>query len=161
MDNAQKAIMIGVGLFITIIIIAAVMVIVNMGQGLVNDGTKEISKLSSEMQRSMTLEYDNKMKTGVEVLAAIKKYYKDPDRVIILVNGGSNTQIQVGGLKATKGDNVNEISSDITPNNTGVPALEQFTNVKVKDYYIVPTARYQTNVLLQNGAAVGIVFVKQ
>ena len=161
MDNAQKAIMIGVGLFITIIIIAAVMVIVNMGQGLVNDGTKEISKLSSEMQRSMTLEYDNKIKTGVEVLAAIKKYYKDPDRVIILVNDGSKTQIQVGGLKATKGDNVNELSSDITPNNEDVPPLEQFTNVKAKAYYIVPTARYQTNVLLQNGAAVGIVFVKQ
>lgn len=161
MDNAQKAIMIGVGLFITIIIIAAVMVIVNMGQGLVNDGTKEISKLSSEMQRSMTLEYDNKIKTGVEVLAAIKKYYKDPDRVIILVNDSSKKQIQVGGLKATKGDSVNEISSTIKSDVTDVPALEQFTNVKAKDCYIVPTARYQTNVLLQNGAAVGIVFVKQ
>lgn len=160
MDNAQKAIMIGVGLFITIIIIAAVMVIVNMGQGLVNDGTKEISKLSSEMQRSMTLEYDNKIKTGVEVLAAIKKYYKDPDRVIILVNSDKK-QIQVGGLKATKGDSVNEISSNITSDVTDVPALEQFTNVKASGLYVAPTARYQTNVLLKDGAAVGIVFVKQ
>ena len=33
MDNAQKAIMVGVGLFITIIIIAAVMLITGIGQG--------------------------------------------------------------------------------------------------------------------------------
>lgn len=158
MDNAQKAIMIGVGLFITIIIIAAVMVIVNMGQGLVNQGTQEVSKLSSEMQRSMTQEYDNKMKTGAEVLAAVKKYYNDPDRVIIVYNNTSNP-VQVGGLKATKDSGQNTVGT-ITQN-TSVPAISTFSDIKNSTNYIVPTARYQSNVLLQNDAAVGIVFVKK
>ena len=39
MDNAQKAIMIGVGIFITLLIIAAVMAIVNLGIGFMNTGT--------------------------------------------------------------------------------------------------------------------------
>lgn len=157
MDNAQKAIMIGVGLFITIIIIAAVMVIVNMGQGLVNQGTQEVSKLSSEMQRSMTQEYDNKMKTGAEVLAAVKKYYNDPDRVIIVYNN-TNIPVQVGGLKATKDSN-NTVGT-ITQNES-VPAISTFSDIKNSTNYIVPTARYQSNVLIQNDAAVGIVFVKK
>lgn len=158
MDNAQKAIMIGVGLFITIIIIAAVMVIVNMGQGLVNQGTQEVSKLSSEMQRSMTQEYDNKMKTGAEVLAAVKKYYNDPDRVIIVYNN-TKSPVQVGGLKATKDSNENTVGT-ITQNDS-VPAISTFSDIKNSTNYIVPTARYQSNVLIQNDAAVGIVFVKK
>lgn len=157
MDNAQKAIMIGVGLFITIIIIAAVMVIVNMGQGLVNQGTQEVSKLSSEMQRSMTQEYDNKMKTGAEVLAAVKKYYNDPDRVIIVYN--TSSPVQVGGLKATKDSGKNTVGT-ITQNKS-VPAISTFSDIKNSTNYIVPTARYQSNVLIQNDAAVGIVFVKK
>lgn len=46
MDNAQKAIMIGVGLFITIIIIAAVMLITGMGQNLLNKGQAQVSGIS-------------------------------------------------------------------------------------------------------------------
>lgn len=158
MDNAQKAIMIGVGLFITIIIIAAVMVIVNMGQGLVNQGTQEVSKLSSEMQRSMTQEYDNKTKTGAEVLAAVKKYYNDPDRVIIVVNK-SSTPVQAGGLYATYSRG--NISGNITENKANLAAISSFSDITNSDNYIVPTARYKSKVLTQNDAVVGIVFEKQ
>ena len=42
MDNAQKAIMIGVGLFITIIIIAAVMLITGMGQDMLVEGQQQV-----------------------------------------------------------------------------------------------------------------------
>ena len=60
MDNAQKAIMIGVGLFITIIVIAAVMLITGIGQDLLNSGTTQISGLSATMQQSLYDQYDNK-----------------------------------------------------------------------------------------------------
>ena len=43
MDNAQKAIMIGVGLFITVIIISAVLVVVNMGRGFITNATGQLS----------------------------------------------------------------------------------------------------------------------
>lgn len=60
MDNAQKAIMIGVGLFITIIVIAAVMLITGIGQDLLNSGTTQLSGISDTMKQSLYDQYDGK-----------------------------------------------------------------------------------------------------
>lgn len=49
MDNAQKAIIIGVGLFITIIIISAVLIVVNIGQGLISDATDELGNIAGNL----------------------------------------------------------------------------------------------------------------
>ena len=54
MDNAQKAIMIGVGLFVTILIIAAVMLIVNPAINLINNATNKVSNLSDALQQRLT-----------------------------------------------------------------------------------------------------------
>ena len=51
MDNAQKAIMIGVGLFITIIVIAAVMLITGVGQDLLNNGTQQMNDITSNIDQ--------------------------------------------------------------------------------------------------------------
>ena len=64
MDNAQKAIMIGVGLFITIIIIAAVMLITGAGQDLMNQGTQQIGNISESLRIQVTDQYDGKVLTG-------------------------------------------------------------------------------------------------
>ena len=45
MDNATKAIMIGVGLFITVIIISAVLVVVNLGRGAMNNATNSMGDM--------------------------------------------------------------------------------------------------------------------
>ena len=70
MDNAQKAIMIGVGLFITIIIIAAVMLITSAGQDLMNQGTQQIGNISESLRIQVTDQYDGKVLTGSQVKAA-------------------------------------------------------------------------------------------
>ena len=46
MDNAQKAIMIGVGLFITIIIISSVLLISNMGTNLITSAQSQLSGIT-------------------------------------------------------------------------------------------------------------------
>ena len=74
MDNAQKAIMIGVGLFITIIIISAVLLIVNLGTGLVDESTAKLDSISSSLQGRLTEEYDNKIMTGSRVLSTIREF---------------------------------------------------------------------------------------
>lgn len=70
MDNAQKAIMIGVGLFITIIIIAAIMLITGAGQDLMNQGTQQIGNISESLRIQVTDQYDGKVLTGSQVKAA-------------------------------------------------------------------------------------------
>ena len=74
MDNAQKAIMIGVGLFITILIIAAVMVITTSGIDFINRGGDAISAMSDSIQKMLLDKYDDVTVTGAEVISAVKLY---------------------------------------------------------------------------------------
>lgn len=85
MDNAQKAIMIGVGLFITIIVIAAVMLITGMGQDLLNSGTQEISGISESLKQQITDQYDNKIMTKTQVrTATIDLLNKDTSGITVV-----------------------------------------------------------------------------
>ena len=72
MDNAQKAIMIGVGLFVTILIIAAVMLIVNPALNLINNATDRVANLSDSLVKQLTLEYDDRVVTGSKVISAVQ-----------------------------------------------------------------------------------------
>lgn len=76
MDNAQKAIMIGVGLFITIIIISVVLLITNMGTGIANEATNNVKGITNTMKQQMILAYDGKTVTKSEVVAAWTSYGK-------------------------------------------------------------------------------------
>ena len=91
MDNAQKAIMIGVGLFITIIIIAAVMLITGMGQDMLVEGQQQVSNISSSLQAQLTADFDESTVTGAQVETAIRRYYKDETMVLIVKNGSTVT----------------------------------------------------------------------
>ncbi len=72
MDNAQKAIMIGVGLFITIIVIAAVMLITGMGQDLLNSGTNQLGGVTSSLEYQVVQPYDGTIMSREQVIAAFK-----------------------------------------------------------------------------------------
>jgi len=86
MDNAQKAIMIGVGLFITIIVIAAVMAITGIGTNLLNQGQEQLGGLSAQLEQQLTAEYDDVQKSGAQVLASVQKYYTDTTMVVHVYN---------------------------------------------------------------------------
>lgn len=155
MDNAQKAIMIGVGLFITIIIIAAVMLITGMGQDMLNQGTQQLSQMSAQLQKQLTQDYDGTTMTGAQVLAAVKKYHGDANMAIIVNNNG-NPQ-QAGGLAAT---HKNYAVSELVANGNVTP-IADFSNRTKANTYIVTTAQYNANLLKQNDAVVGIIFEKK
>lgn len=169
MDNAQKAIMIGVGLFITIIIIAAVMLITGMGQELMDSGTKKLSTVSSTLQDQMTRQYDNVQVTGAQVLSAVQKYYSDPELVIAVNNEKTGNNIvwatpnmadsltnftinQNNRVTATKG----------IKENTAQPAYGSFTNAAgaAKDR-IVTTGQYQAYLIDLNGSVLGVYFKRK
>ena len=86
MDNAQKAIMIGVGLFITIIIISAVLLITNLGTGLITNAQGQLSSISKALQNQITAAYDGKTMTGAEVVAACQQYENSEMSVVVAVN---------------------------------------------------------------------------
>ena len=91
MDNAQKAIMIGVGLFITIIIIAAVMLITGMGQNLLNKGQAQVSGISESLMNDLVAQYDGKTMSGAQVRTAAVQLVNRDDATITVVIAESGT----------------------------------------------------------------------
>ena len=83
MDNANKAIMVGVGLFITIIVISAVLLIVNLGRNTVNEGAGQLQGLSDSMKTLVMSNYAGKKLTGTEVISAIKQFENENMMVVI------------------------------------------------------------------------------
>lgn len=107
MDNAQKAIMIGVGLFITIIIISAVLLITNLGNGLITGAQGQLSNISTVLQGQIMSKFDGKIVSGAEVISAVEQYQNSNDMSIrIVVNTGKiyNTgrySVKVGATPGT------------------------------------------------------------
>ena len=88
MDNAQKAIMIGVGLFITIIVIAAVMLITGIGQDLLNSGTQQLSGISESLKTQIIDQYDGKVMTGAQVrTAAVDLVNRNEVSIVVEIDG--------------------------------------------------------------------------
>lgn len=103
MDNAQKAIMIGVGLFIAIIIISAVLLITNIGTDLINNARNQMSNISTALQNQVTAAFDGKTVTGSEVIAACQQYENsDKISVRIVVTGGTDGTVFETGKYAVK-----------------------------------------------------------
>ena len=84
MDNAQKAIIIGVGLFITIIIISAVLLITNLGTDLIGGATSETATMSSALKTQLLELYDGKTYLGSQLLSQLR-YYSNSNTVSIAV----------------------------------------------------------------------------
>ena len=119
MDNAQKAIMIGVGLFITIIVIAAVMLITGMGQDMLNSGAKQITDLSDNLSKQLYNDYNGKTGiSGSEVISVIKTNYNK--------NGGITMKV---GSDEIKGDNIGKVSTIVKANAKYTCAVEVTDNV--------------------------------
>lgn len=91
MDNAQKAIMIGVGLFITIIIISAVLLITNLGTDLINNARNQMSNISKSLQNQVTSAFDGKTVTGSEVIAACQQYENSDQLSVMIYTTGTNS----------------------------------------------------------------------
>ncbi len=111
MDNAQKAIMIGVGLFITIIVIAAVMLITGVGQDLLNNGTQQLTGISESLRVQVTDQYDGKVFTASQVRTAcidlLTRYQNSEIEVYVgdeqLTNGITDTNIPPNGTQKYDG----------------------------------------------------------
>lgn len=174
MENAQKAIMIGVGLFITIIIIAAVMLITGMGQDLLNRGTEQLGGISGQLEQQLTSQYDNVEVSGSQVLSAMQKYYNDTSLVIYVKNKASGSPVYCSTPKAYGSSSTvstpkalesgkDRVSIDGSMiDNSNQPAYGKFTSQADLNYRIVTTGRYNAYLITNsNGSIVGIYFVQK
>ena len=175
MDNAQKAIMIGVGLFITIIVIAAVMLITGMGQDMLTSGQQQVSNISSSLQAQITSDFDGTTVTGAQVISAVKRYYTDENMVIVVNattthNADPSKNHHYGKIRGTNitgkhdtgyvADGIEAWETGKTPKKIGTLTDTSSSN---KDYYVPNSAKYYANVIRIKGTdtVVGIFFERK
>ena len=148
MDNAQKAIMIGVGLFITIIIIAAVMLITGMGQDMLVEGQQQVSNISQSLQAQLTADFDESTVTGAQVITAIKRYYKDETMALIVNNGtGISSYGKVNPTNYTAGNNYTgytDVEATTENNPVGVGKLSDAADSST---YVPSTAQFNAHLI--------------
>ena len=174
MDNAQKAIMIGVGLFITIIIISAVLLITNLGTGLINNAQSQLSNISSAVQSQITGSYDGKIMSGSEVISAIQVYQNSND-ISVRVVVSKDKQFQTGKYAVSLVDKTPStytaaraggVYCTMTGTNTAYVELNNDTKDTLSDIQAVggvsATQSYNTYVMKDKDSdtVMGILFVR-
>lgn len=110
MDNAQKAIMIGVGLFITIIVIAAVMLITGIGQDMLNSGTSQMQNIANNIDKgqmdSLIATYNGKKVGGLQAKNILRQAQNAgiasvTDAVIEAIDGTKQYTMNITATTAT------------------------------------------------------------
>ena len=165
MDNAQKAIMIGVGLFITIIVIAAVMLITGIGQDLLNSGTQKASGIADNLQAQLTSQYDNTTLTGSQVVAAVKSNYKTDGLAVIVKTKKNSAAKQYGKVSATVTEptaTTTSLETDGTTENSAPASIGPLSDSTSSDY-VNPSVSYKAYLIKikDSEAVVGIYFTQK
>ena len=165
MENTTKAILIGVGLFITIALISAVLVIMGVGNNLIRNSSDNLTGIASQLEKSLTENFDDKRVSGSEVASCIKEYYSSNKLSILLANNISAATLtgKVGAKDLAISGATFEATADSLEGDYLADADKIALN-KISDptavEYIRPQAQYQANLIRFNGNIVGIYFKK-
>lgn len=190
MDNAERAIMIGVGLFIVIIIVSAVLLITNMGVGMIKKAQSDVGNLSAQISNDLENTYGSgDTFTGAEVLQTIRRYYSDTKVCVLIVtpNGSTTSYAAIGAGKMTLttassgatidwgdinapvispysliGESGTEVLYGESANITSKPSISDFTNIS-KTTYISMEKTYVSSIVksTKSGAVIGVAFKRK
>jgi len=100
MDNGRKAIIMGVGIFITILIITTAILILNIGNKAATDVSDQLLKVSKSVQDEMKI-YDT-MTIGAEDAISLINKYNDTSLIVIKASDGFYRNGGVWALTNTK-----------------------------------------------------------
>ncbi len=161
MNNAQRALLIAAGLFLTIALITLVVNLFGSAQEASKQAQNDFSSMQTELAAAAFDGYDNTTLTGSQVMNAVRKY-----------SGKNSFGIQViTGKQAAKGDEIgawyiNRVNTVINSEDYG----SVFTNVanlsklsdatdESLDTYINPSGQFKGEVIRdKSGAVRGLIF---
>lgn len=89
-DSLNKAIMIGVGLFVTVIIISGIMFVFSQMQEIYKHVDDTDTSITSKFGKYAS--YDNTTITGLDMINCANKYYNNNEVVVVYRNLQLNTQ---------------------------------------------------------------------
>lgn len=164
MSNAQRALLVAAGLFLTIALITLVVNLFGSAQDASKQAQNEFSAIQTELAEQTFMVYDNTKLSGSQVLNAIRKF-KDKDSFGVQVRTGKNKATGVDGswyhnfvLVTTNPDDprYGQVIS-----NTPGGSLVDATNEK-NDDYINPSGKFKSSLIRDKSNAIrAIVFVQE
>lgn len=159
MDNAQKAIMIGVGLFITILIIAAVMMIVNPAIDLLHRGQEQVIQIEESILNMLYQKYDDTTVYGAEVVS-VAQQWSTKDMVIEVQPIIGGDVLEVGKARGNGTITLDKaLSYDSQNVQTKISALSDSSNANT---YVPSTAKYNAQLVKSSSGDVvmGVIFTR-
>ena len=182
MENTTKAILIGVGLFITIALISAVLVIMGVGNNLITNSSDNLNGIFGQLEKTLTEQFDDKTVTGAQVTSCIKEYYSSTKLTITLNNvaSGANT-IGVVPASVAKANTTGQVGFRAIPTTTlsngsftvatntyasatKLTASNRLQTTWLSDsssgLYVRAQSEYHANLIRANGEVVGVAFTK-
>ncbi len=152
MENATKAILLGAGIVITLVLVSLGFLLLNGATGTVDTQLSDMESQKLQALEQKFTKYDGKTVNGSEVLNALQEF-KD-DEICIRIDTSSPATPPTDYL--VKLDTDNSISSS---GSTG-----SLSDVKDKsnDFYVNPSGKFEAEVLRDNNNTItGIEFVQK
>ena len=159
MDNAQKAIMIGVGLFITILIIAAVMIIVNPAIGLLNKGQENVIEMEEALINMLYQKYDDTTVYGSEVISVAQQWSVKQMVVEVQPSIGGDI-LELGKVRGNGTVSLDKgLKYDSSNVQTKASALMDSSNTST---YVPTTAKYNAKLVRSStgDTVMGVIFTR-
>ncbi|MBN3527462.1 ABC transporter permease [Paenibacillus apiarius] len=156
MNNAQSALKVAAGIFLTIALITIVVLLFVSAQEATKTAQNEFSSIQTELSKASFTVYDNTMVSGSQVINAIRKFYMQ-DQFGIRVITGKN--------KASKSDGV-YYGYKVLANGT-IPGSERNENIELaqmesQDSYVNPSGKFKAKIIVDSSNVTrGIVFEQQ
>ncbi len=181
MENTTKAILIGVGLFITIALISAVLVIMGVGNNLIRNSSDNLNGIAAQLEKSLTEQFDDKTVMGSDVSSCLKEYYSSTKLTITLNNQENSANTLVAFAAATKASTAGQVgfkqmpSGSLTDGSFNIQAASYANAQKLVNstriqtnwlsdsssgLYIRAQSQYHANLIKSNGEIVGVAFTK-
>ncbi|UHA73107.1 ABC transporter permease [Paenibacillus sp. 481] len=158
MNNAQTALKVAAGIFLTIALITIVVLLFVSAQEATKTAQNEFSSIQTELSKASFTVYDNTSVSGSQVINAIRKFHKQDQFGIRVITGKNkfsdkNHKGQYYGLSVTDagtfdGSNRND-------------SIEEAIS-ESKDAYVNPSGKFKAKVILDSSNVIrGIVFNQQ
>lgn len=163
-DNASSALKFAIGLVVTMIFIAIVIVAFTFGRNHANNAISNMSKDTSQLEESRYTQYDGVSVTGAEVLNIIEKF--ESDNIAISVKTVATTSAGKSSLGPTSTGDKFYIKSSLTSpdklSTTDEDALVRDAKDISNAAYINPSAEFYgiVNRDANTGAIQGISFFR-
>lgn len=156
MNNAQSALKVAAGIFLTIALITIVVLLFVSAQEATKTAQNEFSSIQTELSKASFTVYDNTSVSGSQVINAIRKFFKQ-DQFGIRVVTGKN--------RASKSDG-NHYGYYVLPNgeiagNNRNDSIDTALN-ESSDNYVNPSGKFKAKLIVDSSNVTrGIVFEQQ